>query len=970
MSKVDLENRPGNVPDEDWEPGKHSGNDWLRDAYNAPSATDDDLPPNHPDRTKSAPDLGAVADQETGTFPTIRQQNGEEEKESSALSDRLGRGYKQGNKSSKGLRGWMTRKRAAITVTTLVLGGGGLGLGSILLGPLELMHLGQVLSKFSVGTSSAISHRTNGFLASTRAARTGDIGETRVGYLGSRRFHNVEAQLKEIGIEFDRSSSSSQATGKPTAKTIDISKHPDFRGMSRQQATSAIAKTYGIPESAVQRIGTGADVNSHKFAINLRDMKSSAVNSLTHTSLEALQDGKVATAMNKRVLTKFFNTPSLFHPIKRIIADIENRMYVRSERLARERERKQSTRRAKLKAKYSTAKATIAEKIEPHRTAINAALIGAAGICFAKSIADTIPLLNYGEIVVPAALEAVDKQAVDSQIRSMQDFKLDQLGDTKASLIDDEGRSVWEGKALNALATNTAGQGQDLDAGYKQAFSEAATKDGILGTLDSVGSLKVGPIDLSGFACSTPGLIIQGGVGLGLLALGPGGWAAKAASVGTSAAATAGVMHFVQDFFIDNLREEAVEHYAGPVGGNLLAHGARAAENMAARSMGSIALSEREEQALLRKQEEQEKNRLRQQSLFARLFSPTEPRSLLSSFALSIKTSQPGVLSRAATSLLNPLKTLSSIFAKLSPKTIAQEEDTYEWGFPLYGIPRDLLENPDYEDPYENAEIMAGLLNEDSGQKYIEKARTCFGVEIVRGSDGWGVNKIEEVNPVEDAYRDADCDNINDPNWARTILFVFDTSLVTIIECYEGNEALCREVGFGGTATAPTPTAGASNPSEDTANMQCPEGTEDGGVHQDYGPGKIPTARIRICGIPGAIPKESGVNASAAAQALAMIEAMRRDGLNPSGSAFRSYERQEELRRQNCRGNRCSPPTAPPGNSMHEVGLAIDFSNMCYPRSTCTPGTNSRYDWLVANAVNYGFKKLSSEAWHWSTTGK
>jgi LAS superfamily LD-carboxypeptidase LdcB len=58
----------------------------------------------------------------------------------------------------------------------------------------------------------------------------------------------------------------------------------------------------------------------------------------------------------------------------------------------------------------------------------------------------------------------------------------------------------------------------------------------------------------------------------------------------------------------------------------------------------------------------------------------------------------------------------------------------------------------------------------------------------------------------------------------------------------------------------------------------------------------------------------------------------------------------------------CSPPTARPGSSQHELGLAIDFENCASRATPC-------YQWLAEHAAEYGFKNLPSEAWHWSTTG-
>ena len=56
------------------------------------------------------------------------------------------------------------------------------------------------------------------------------------------------------------------------------------------------------------------------------------------------------------------------------------------------------------------------------------------------------------------------------------------------------------------------------------------------------------------------------------------------------------------------------------------------------------------------------------------------------------------------------------------------------------------------------------------------------------------------------------------------------------------------------------------------------------------------------------------------------------------------------------------PPTAQPGTSMHERGLAIDFDN-------CSRGT-AAYGWLSGHAGQYGFHNLPSESWHWSVNGR
>ena len=55
------------------------------------------------------------------------------------------------------------------------------------------------------------------------------------------------------------------------------------------------------------------------------------------------------------------------------------------------------------------------------------------------------------------------------------------------------------------------------------------------------------------------------------------------------------------------------------------------------------------------------------------------------------------------------------------------------------------------------------------------------------------------------------------------------------------------------------------------------------------------------------------------------------------------------------------PPTARPGTSKHELGLAIDFSN-CTPQLGC-------FSWLSGNASRFGMYNLPSESWHWCVNG-
>lgn len=118
------------------------------------------------------------------------------------------------------------------------------------------------------------------------------------------------------------------------------------------------------------------------------------------------------------------------------------------------------------------------------------------------------------------------------------------------------------------------------------------------------------------------------------------------------------------------------------------------------------------------------------------------------------------------------------------------------------------------------------------------------------------------------------------------------------------------------------------------------------------------------------------VAAEIADQVEALLVAADADGLSLSGGGFRDPQRQIELRKKNCGtsdfaiyempASQCNPPTARPGQSQHEVGLAIDFTNN---GRLVTTRNDPAFVWLATNAGRFGFINLPSEPWHFSTTG-
>ena len=107
-----------------------------------------------------------------------------------------------------------------------------------------------------------------------------------------------------------------------------------------------------------------------------------------------------------------------------------------------------------------------------------------------------------------------------------------------------------------------------------------------------------------------------------------------------------------------------------------------------------------------------------------------------------------------------------------------------------------------------------------------------------------------------------------------------------------------------------------------------------------------------------------------------LLDAAFADGIVLCGGGYRDPEEQIELRMANCGtseyaiyempSSQCSPPTARPGTSLHEQGLAIDFT--CNGGGALSSGSDC-FSWLSANAATYGLYNLPSEPWHWSVNG-
>ena len=130
----------------------------------------------------------------------------------------------------------------------------------------------------------------------------------------------------------------------------------------------------------------------------------------------------------------------------------------------------------------------------------------------------------------------------------------------------------------------------------------------------------------------------------------------------------------------------------------------------------------------------------------------------------------------------------------------------------------------------------------------------------------------------------------------------------------------------------------------------------------------IPAAPVDLVTVAGIV-----VNASIGGQLQGLLNEMLGAGFALGGGGYRSSESQIALRMKNCGSSSyaiwempassCRPPTARPGLSDHERGLAVDFTLNGF---VIRDRGSAVFIAMSSIAPKYGFVNLPSEPWHWS----
>lgn len=715
------------------------------------------------------------------------------------------------------LGGRITRRRA-------IFGGGMIGTIVTLLvfltlssGPLGFIHVAQMMERFHFSHQQNATDDRMGRIY--RFARSGGkVGETRLGWLGSKMHANMLADLEKIGI-------------KPVYGRLDTyegfeidrsSKASPYKDMSNAELTEAL-KQKGVNPSEIKINGAKATV-SVKGYINQRRSLGFLV--------DQMGESNIPGSVRVRVMSRYGLVT--WHPLKILDKKLNSKLSSLYDNWKSERDEQLATGKEAGSVDGTAAEETDengkktpvpAEKTDLTSSktkeilggikdstglkVAGGATLGVGVVCTAKSVNENVGNIRYAQVVAPLIRIAMYAIVTGNQIMTGQGVDSTTVSFLAKSLqeLDANGNVVssWSQAApIQAHEGQTGGIGIESPNDPNQPSQE--------GILDAI---KNAPISWLSWTngpavnklCSTAGQAIAGGIGF-LVGVFSGGTVTTAFSAVASALIVPRAIDKISNF----LSGEAVNVAGtGAQWGNNVDYGSRLAANTMALQFGGTELNDSQSAELEAFENSKSQAEFNSKSIAYKLFNTYDDRSVASKLIDNTSPSVTQNVNRVASMFMNVGKSFANLSSIFSPKALAAPKP-FDYGFNEVGFSQEELNNPLVSDPFANADVIATVLDGVNGGKYTEKARLCFGVDIHQIPDPddpskqlWDVVPADKpVNPYDANTYPSDCKNpknkeINQDDWLRLRFFIMDTGAMEGYACYKGDDMSCANDGFDST---------------------------------------------------------------------------------------------------------------------------------------------------------------------------
>jgi hypothetical protein len=849
-----LDKNPNEVHDYD---GGQPG--WLRpdmkgfeDSYNGASATDTDLPENHPSRSdnKSFNNNELKAAEET-TSP----------KDSESTSPWETNVEKPATK--KRWRGSFSRKRAAIasTVTGLIVGII-VAISSIVPGILQFSHLSQLMQRFHLartqdlvddGGSSLIRYvrrhdlsiqdrrigRTMSKVAAgynQKLAQAGLEPVYRNGIFEGIRVTNPDAggmkELRALGYE-----ARTGPDGRPIFEANQRSRF--FQNSSRRHLIGAAYRASGI-HGIAGAVGKRVEIRRAGVSMKLLGNIRSRTN---ETELRYRE--RIRSSFNEHIRKGGNVTPHVrFNEEPR--AEDGSRQPHQADAETGNRELTQAIEDGRSapggsQAQYNAARESLRSKLNGS----NKFLLGGAALCVAKQLGDSFDLHLYENVILPGIRLATSAISIGDQVRSplKVDFNAIELGVHSERFYDNVDKTSWASARGIQAESGDPQTGPDIPDYARptqknnQVLEYISGIPGLGGVCGVIGNRLVG-IVLSVGSSST-----------GLGAIGNLLFDETA-----SRFLLPRLIDFLAGYFILGGIADGI---AGASFGSVVNVYSRVAANDHAISMAGVELDEVEETAWRKERRLQERIEIANMSFGDRLFNVYDSRSLA---ARAVMNSPAG----GRVSLQNiarlPTTIMSSLTTTLSRPFVGKviADEPYDYGFNLFGFHQEDLDNPTYDDPYENEDILNRLLAEnhqreqdcarrtrppfrwatcERGYSSLRELNTgdsdftssdgdpkdsigsdfdangiqCFGTEIMPDGSLKYHDTVKFYDLHDDCKQRYDeneqdyAKRLNKEIWMRYRFNILHLSAEAAAACYEGDERSCRQIGMSTSSDSEAP---------------------------------------------------------------------------------------------------------------------------------------------------------------------
>lgn len=627
---------------------------------------------------------------------------------------------------------------------------------------------------------------------------------------------------------------------------------------------------------------------------------------------------------------------------------------------------------------------TPAERISRTRARLlGGAVAGIGGVgllCTIRQLDEQADELKWVNRALPKMRMAMDLVAAGDQIKQGEGFTAEEVG-------------VWT-QEVQEVATLAVGED---DQGNVQ-FADIGPAINAQGIRSELGLEGGAPQQESGRYSDRNDLLsdlgrLFGFVPSSVCSVATNPWFGAAVTIATLGSATLadfaidGAVLAAGALWIDDLVRIAAGVEVNPeeVGANLGNHandGAKLAANEQAVAFGGRELTGTETVAWEARRDNLIAEENSQKPFMERYFSFSNPRSMASMTLMRMPVGYSASITDIFTS---PFTAMASIFSPV------QAQENYDYGFPRFGFSIGELEDINYDNPYENVDILERTADIDLLHETI--GRDCFDLEIIEDENGGTFTTREGTHYFGSEGLIERCSEarsqVSNEIFTRYRFYLLDTMMMTSMACYEGLETFCEELGFGAAASSGggvnVEGAIVGNPYESSVDVACDPRTIDLGIGEGFVQQTL--TPMRLCAIPNipSVADESSpgnrfyvegangytiVNSRVSGAWFALGESARLDGVSLSAqSTFRTQEKQEALWVQY---GMDTSRVARPGNSPHQAGAAIDFTTSGGTRyisgASCNSpafATDETYEWLRANAFRFGFGQYAAEAWHW-----